>query len=498
MAVLAVMAITMVVALVIGGVTVNALTTTSATRAATQAQAAAHAGIDATTVSLLNGTCPPGGRYPASVSDPLYEVQVWAWDPAINDFRDRCPDATTTKIKIVSTGTTSARGAAGTATGDKRKVEAIYAAGPPTGGGAALYSYAAGTLNDLQITSATGDADVQIKTGNASCTNGSIQGGIYTASGTINVASTCSVDGDLSSSLTARIAGIIGGSVTALGKVTLVNSGRVVGGVKTANDIADDNGRGCGAGDTNARAACYLGSTLVAWPSAPNAPTVRGPILYQQAGMSPPAVPDWKDYSYVPTTWSAALWAQAPWSDAWCSVDNTDAAAVTSYLNSLTSRTVINATGCSSGKLHFSSSAYLRLKLKTDIAFIAPSNMGIENVEVASFDGAPHQIAFITPDSGTSSPPMPSPTGCSVNINSGVKIVPPVAALIYTPCTIDNSANTWTGQLYAGKTNLSSNVKLAFVPVIMPGLDFGGAVTAPSAAVANVLENRVSFRDLDG
>ena len=498
MAVLAVMGITMVIALVIGGVTINALSTTSATRAGTQAESAAHAGIDATIVSLLNGTCPTGGWYPPSGSAPIFEAQVWVRNAAPDPFAKGCPIGTTANIKIEAIGTASALGVVGNANGDKQKVEATFAAGPQTGGGAALYSYSAGTLNDLEITSASGAADVQIRTGNASCTSASIQGGIYTADGTINIESSCSVEGDASALGTVRIAGTVGGSVTTRGKVTLVNSGRVVGGLKTAGDIADDNGRRCGTGDANAQAACYLGTTPVTWPSAPNAPTVRGAILYRQAGVAAPAVPDWKDYGYVPATWSAAGWAQVPWNSDWCSVDNTDAAAVTSYLNGLSSRTVLNATSCSSGKLHFSSSANLRLKLKTDVAFIAPANMGIENVEVGSVDGAPHQIAFITPDASSSSPAAPSPTGCAVNINSGVKIVPPIAALIYTPCTIDNSANTWTGQLYAGKTNMSSSVKLAFVPVIVPGLNLGGAVTAPSANIANVLNNRVSLRDLDG
>lgn len=495
------MGITMVIALVIGGVTVNALSTTTATRAATQAEAAAHAGIDSTVVSLLNGTCPTGGTYPLSASEPIFQAQVSVRSTTTGAYLPGCPGATTVNIKVVATGTASARGVVGSTAGDRRKVEAIFAAGPGADGGAAIYSYNAGILNTAQITAAVGAANVQVKIGDVSCNSSSIQGGISTANGIVNMESSCSTTGDVNASGTVKIAGKVGGSVTALGSVNVVDSGRVAGGIKTAGDIADDNGRKCGTGGANAEAACYLGTIDVAWPSGPNAPTVRGAILFRQSGMVAPAVPNWQDFEYVPNAWSVAGWVPGGgWNTAWCNVDNTSAAAVTSYLNGLTQKTVINVSGCASGKLNFSSSAALRLNLKTDVAFIAPSSLGIENVEVATGDGQPHQISFLTPDMTTSVPPLPSPspTTCKVDINSSVKIVPPIAALIYTPCTIENSTNTWTGQFYSGKTNLNSAVSFAFVPVTVPGLNLSGAVAAPSAIVGNVLNNRVSLRDLDG
>lgn len=513
MAVIGVVGVTMIVALLVGAVTVQALGFTSATRAGVQSKAAAQSGIDAAVVAVLNASCAggvvtgtisssdtqnPAPATPAAQYDAKYTV-TFANVDAGGAVSTGCPTASTTSITMTSIGESSAKGVVGNSTGDVHKVEARFGL-TATGGGPAVYSYSTSNLDNFEVTTASVSADVQIKSGDAQCNNATIQGGVYAANGKIEIPANCTVTGDVAASGTVKVWGKVGGNITAGGTVTLADSARVGGNITTGADIKDDNGRTCGAGDANARAACYLRTTVVTWNPGPNAPHVKGTIAYSQIGIPAPAVPDWQDFRFTSASWANAGYSVQTWPAAWCVVDGTDGPAVQAYVNGLTSKTVLDARACVGKKLHFGSSSALNISLRTDVAFIAPDSMGIESLIVGSADSTKHQFLLITPDAGAidnKTPDKPS-SGCLVDVNSNVKINPPIAALIYSPCLIKNSANSWRGQLYGGTTNLNSNVKLAFDSVVAPGLNLGASGPAAGGQIASVLSNRIYLRDLDG
>lgn len=524
MAVIAVMGVTLTLAILVAAVSIQALGFTSATRAGVQSKAAAQSGIDAAVLSILNGACaadtqpgqPAGVLKPGTVASSAsgagytasYSVTVQVPNAA-GSFVTGCPAADSTAIKIVAEGKASARGVAGNSGNDSHKLEALYAA-VVSSGGPAIYSYASSTLNNFVVTTTTVDADVQVKTGDMSCVSASIQGNVHVASGSITIESSCKVTGSIYASGDIIVRGYIGGNVNANGKVTMSSGARVGGSLTAGGIVVHDNGFGCGpAGDSAPqRARCYLGTTPVSWtayvPGAPNAPQVKGGVAgisFNVPGVTPPSVPAWQDYRFNPATWVAAGYSVVPMPASWCMIGNTNAAAVQAAVNNLTTKTVYNATSvCGSDQLLFSSSASLHLQLKTDVAFIAPPSIGLEGVRVSSADGARHQFALITPDASPANnrqPDKPNP-GCNVNVNSGVVINPNISALIYSPCKVKNSANGWRGQLYAGITDLDSAVAISFDAVSVPGLNLSGTGPLPGDEISSVLSNRTYLRDLDG
>src|SRR5690606_8060505 len=96
-----------------------------------------------------------------------------------------------------------------------------------------------------------------------------------------------------------------------------------------------------------------------------------------------------------------------------------------------------------------------------------------------------------------------------INVNSGVKVKANIAAMLFTPNCIQNSATEWRGQLYAGTTNFGQNVSIEFVPVGLPGVNLETATTevvpgnpgTPGTpeipGTPGGLGNQVSLRDLD-
>jgi len=288
-----------------------------------------------------------------------------------------------------------------------------------------------------------------------------------------------------------RISGKVGGSVVAgpgKGTSTFVPGSLTSGSVTIAGepdtwasprctnawDVADD---AC----TLTKAGLVLGSV------AYNVPGLVAPVA--------PTVPNWVHYTFKPGDWTAAGFSIVDWQGS-CSINNDPPSQV--FIRSIMDRTtpvVIDARACD--KVLFSSSAALQLKLKTNVAIIS-KNFGVEKVAMTSSDGNPHKLWLVVPDTSTGAGPTCA-SGQAVNINSTVTVANPISAMIYTPCDITNSTNSWTGQMYARSVHFNSASGLKSSPIGLPGanLTSGSTVVGPSASPATI-STLVSYRELSG
>jgi len=186
MAVVAVTAITMLIAIMVTTMSANALSVTVSTRATVQAEAAAAGGVDETLAALRSTAgCTNGGAY-SSATSPAFRSQT-SHSVDGSNWSEGCPTPTSTKIMIVSSSSDAAR-----------TVEAVYDYIPPGTAaettGASVYSYASGVMNDATLVG----SDLQLKTGSLDCTSGSvIDGDVLVAAGNASIQSDCVIGGSL-------------------------------------------------------------------------------------------------------------------------------------------------------------------------------------------------------------------------------------------------------------------------------------------------------------
>ena len=84
-------------------------------------------------------------------------------------------------------------------------------------------------------------------------------------------------------------------------------------------------------------------------------------------------------------------------------------------------------------------------------------------------------------------------------MNNNVTIDFTVAAMIYSPCPVTNSANVWRGQIYASSTKTSNAFTLNYVPIGIPGVNlFAGTNSSetPAPFIA-ALGSRSAIRTLN-
>ncbi|KQQ94000.1 hypothetical protein ASF62_07485 [Leifsonia sp. Leaf325] len=534
-AVIGVVGVMLVVTTLVGSVTFNAIAITNTTKGGVQAHAVAEAGIDEATSILLHGGCPNGAG-----ADLDYTVQVLTTTSATpTGFSGGCPNATTKYVMLRSTG--RAAEVAGLAGQGKSIVESVFTWIPGTssitGSGTAVYSYNSGVINDADLLQdATIPADVQIKTGSISCTSGTlIQGSIVLQGGNGTVENSCEVNGSLRASGSATVRGIVHGDVIAAGvgfasgdQTFTAADGRIDGNVASRGRITLDNSSviggsvisGPGAGTSTVNPNSRVGGSFTlagdvstwatrcpspnnTWDAAGNAcslsqaggKVVTGLVRTGITGIpapTVPTVPNWTDIDFVPADWTSAGYAIQTWIGS-CTVDNT--AANKAFLNTMmtsVSPVVIDARACP--KVLISSSAAYTFTLKTDIAIVA-KGFGLENATIRSDSSTPRQMRFFVPDVTPNG--IPTCSGPTFDINSGVRVQTPAAALIYTPCQVKNSTNKWRGQFYAGSVAFDSASGLTASPIGMPGYDFTtGAPSAPGpGGTLGNLGDRISLRD---
>lgn len=486
-AVIGLIAVTGVITLTITSATVSAVGYTSLSRAGVQSEAAADAGVQAMLAALADDACPADGLLEIDLGEvdasltgtaaaaPFFSAQLFQRADAAASWVPGCPDGTTGQIRVQSTGFANDAGVTQSASGqDSAAVEAVYDWEPgevtAEASGAAVFSFGTpGLSNSLELLSFEGNqANVLVRNGNILCSNSVfVEGDIVAANGNIQLDNTCTAGGNVWASGTVTLQGnkTIGGNVIAVGggQSTFDPNVRVDGGIWVGGTI-NTWGQRCSSGATG-------------WDAAGNACALArssgaDPVLYNQSGLPAPVVPEWVDVAYVPQTWRDAGWNVVTYTGN-CTIDNrTKSDAPVVAFSSYTTPTVIDVRHCSNFVI--SSSAGLNISLKTDLAFITPTNVNLENFTLTPSGVGNRQVRFITPDSVADQ--QPTTTGCGrFDINNRNDIVAPVAVLIYTPCRIQNSNQlSWRGQNYGGTVTFSNNSQLVYVPIGVPGYDLNG------------------------
>lgn len=492
-AVVGLIAVTSMVTMTVTGATVDALSYTSLTRAGVQSNAAAEAGVDAMLAELFADDCPGTGELTVTqgavdptltgtaAAAPFFIANVAHRTNAGAAWTPGCPDGATTQIRIQSTGFAADTGVAESASaGDESAVQAVYVWTPGANSeavtGAAVFSYGTpGLSNSLELLSFNGNsANVIVAEGNILCSNSVyVEGDIVAANGNIQLDNTCSAGGNVWASGTVGLQGnkTIGGDVIAAGTgITRIDpSTSIEGGVYARGEI-DSWGQRCTSGATGwdaAGDACSVART-----------TGADPVFFNRNDVVAPTPPRWIDVSYVPANWTALGWTLRTYTGP-CTIDNrTRTNAQVTAFSTYTTPTVIDMRGCTAGVV-FSSSANLVMSMRTDLTFIMPRTVNLENFTVSSVGNFDRALRFITPD--TVADNRPTTTGCGrFDINNRNETIDAVAILIYSPCTVQNSNQlAWRGQYYSGRVTFSNNSELTYVPIGIPGFDLGNGAGGP-------------------
>jgi hypothetical protein len=338
-----------------------------------------------------------------------------------------------------------------------------------------VFSYGTpGLANSLELLSFNGNsANVIVAEGNIVCSNSVyVEGDIVAANGNIQLDNTCSAGGRVWASGTVSLQGnkTIGGDVIAAGTgLTRIDPSTQIGGGIYARGEIDSWGQRCTTGATG-------------WDAAGDAcsaarMTGADPVFYNRLDVVAPTRPAWVDVNYVPANWTNLGWTTRTYTGP-CLIDNrtvnnTQVRALSNY----TTPTVIDARGCSSFTI--SSSAKLLVTMKTDITFILPTTVNIEDFSAVSSNSLDRALRFITPD--TVADGVPTQTGCGrIDLNNQNELEAPIAVLMYSPCPIYNSNQlTWRGQYYASNVSFANNSQLTYVPIGIPGFDLGNGAGGP-------------------
>lgn len=454
LAVLGVMAVGLILIALIATSVVGAFGFTSGTRAGVQSHAAADAGVVAARTGLYTvGDCvaqPTPGRY-TSTAAPVYSATVQynagaGWQPG-------CPIATTTQVRIVSTGTAQAAGVAGVSSRNTSKVEAVFqylVPGPPPSG-VAMYLYGGGAFeaNSSLDLSEGGSTGLIVKNGDFLCDkNNTVINGSILVNGNLTFTNKCSVNGN---------AWVSGAAALGSGKI-----------------------------DKN----------LVAASVTPNPPGTQVGGTYTPGGAMPSA-PGWVDLDYTPTAWldsSGAAYEVRTVSGAGCVLSSgTVSGTITG------NPVIINALGCVGGPTATNNTT---VKLKGDVVIFAKKFdfSGVNSLIFQSATTAGHRLWFITPDNVADGTPTCQSDQGNFTVKNGFAITAPIAALLYTPCAFDGKNGfTWNGQIYAGKYSFAmNNPSFTFVPVGAAGVNFDAGDDSVPIVTKPQPGQVVSMRDLNG
>ncbi len=542
-------AVTAIIGVTVGSLTVNAMNYTSANRSSVQARAAAEAGISAAVAGLqLTGDCTAkSGTYSSGV-EPIYNATVQyktsgAWIAG-------CPTTAATGVRIESIGL---------ADGEQHGIEAIYSwiptstittttAGTITESGSAVYTYGASsgmTINDVTLTSdvsgRTADFVIRNSNGLKTCQQGTrIEGNLTVQTGSVEL-NACVVVGNLSVSGYAAVnsgQAKVDGNVSAAGIGSLfqnkyaaqVGAGATVGGNMTSNGPQQHFGTVKGnvgvAGILNilsltqiAPSAKITGSVTTAgsidsWTSPCGGLWILTNLLcgltrdgivggvinvlnISTPTVTAPTVPNWSTYTYNQSDWTSVGFSPITWQGS-CSVDNNPVNQV--FIKQVMASTVplvVDARSC--GTVLFSKSALLQLKLNANVAFIGNA-FTLEDATIDSATTAQLRAWFIVPGAAPALPVVC--VNAQVAINNNTKVTAKVAVMVYTPGCIENSSTEWRGQFYAGSVNLHVDTVLKYVPVGLPGINLdtntststsGGTTTT---TVPGGIGSLTSMRDL--
>jgi cytoskeletal protein CcmA (bactofilin family) len=230
-----------VIAGVVSAATVQSLGYTSSTRASVQSQAAADAGIAKGRVLLSTGTCT---QATVQSSSPHFRLTVWS--DIGGSWAKQCPNASTSLVRLISTGYATSNGANSQSAGDTGYQELVLSKQVIASSGAAVYLASDGFANAFSVTTATGEsADVRVLSGNFSCTSsGLYEGNVIVAAGDVTISNPCTIKGYIwaSGKVTIQSGATILGDITSGGPVYINGGTTITGSVYSTGNFEIRNG----------------------------------------------------------------------------------------------------------------------------------------------------------------------------------------------------------------------------------------------------------------
>lgn len=526
--VVALAAVTAIIAVTVGTVTFNSLAVTNDSVASVEARAAAEAGVSFAEFALRGEEGCGDGVFESSVS-PAYSV-VTAYN-AGSGWVDGCPPAEATQVRFTSTGFAD-RGVFGSGVGGgEAVVEAVYQYIPEyvsiPSVDPAIYAYTIeGEIKNFILDSAENvAADIQIKEGNLLCQNAAkIAGDVILANGFANLTD-CNVSGTVYASQHVHISGngtrvqgdviAAGGnpttgtrnSDTAIVRAGATVNGSVFAGGNTrilASSAARVDGNVTAARDTStvvevANQSRVQGNVLSSGTiSAGNNSIVgtRSTAVTSLAAPPAPNVPNWVDIPYTTfagSTWQSEGYTEVMWSGP-CIVDSSHV--FWQSLSLRTSRTLVNALSCGSAGIELRNNIGIPLSVQADIAFIA-NKFTLDKFRAQPFPtNAQRKIYMIVPDNTINQQPTCAAGQGNILLTSESDFAAGISGFLYTPCKIQSDRDGFRGQFYGGQVEFNQQAKLTFIPSSPPGIDLSGGETNEQVLVGAYLGDRLSIREL--
>ena len=509
--VLAVFAITIMLATLVASSTVNNLNFTGATRAGVQALASAQAGINVAVDKMTNKVCQPqytdGGVADAGpgAKNLRFITVVYAGEKATGPWARRCPEQNTDHfMRLVSTGRPIVSGVT-SGRGNIRTVEAIYAWSPAYSttlikpSGPAIYSYSGGLFSgSSQLKNPDGlPTNINIRHGNAGCAfqtegqSGIYDGNIVVADGGWDSGGSCQVTGNIwaNGPLVTKQSSIIFGSTWSKSLDMSFSSG-----------IRQNAWVG---GNTNMIESSTLVGTLTtatkSGPGVPGAqilePSLNGSKVPFPDDLKP--VPDWIEYTYKPEQWPTFAYQAM----AGPCTGYTIQIAVNKLALLQPGPAVVDLRTCDSadGEISWADAPIV---LPNDLVLILPKKFAIAGAGPASSsDGQLRNLWLVQPDEDLTDNQPTCAAGEYLRLGASFVISGSVTTMVYSPClvTLGQSA-VWRGQFYTGGVVVAQSASLAYVPNGLPGVDLSAGTYTPSAegsrTYTSALGDRVSIHEV--
>lgn len=501
--VLAVFAITILLASLAASATVNGLGFTSATRAGVQSQASAEAGISFALAEMTENDCEPeftqGDVTGAGAANLHFTVKVFSRPTPTATWHDRCPGNGDNFVRFVSTGTPEANGLTN-ARGDTRTVEAIYNWSPgritteikPSG--AAIYSYSGGLFSgSSQLKNPDGlDTVINIAHGDAGCAfqvegqSTIYEADIVVAEGSWDTGGSCQVKGNIWAydDLTVKESSIIWGSIWAssldMGQSSQIKENAWVGG--NANMI-----------ETSAIVG-HLTAASRTGPGVPGRqtidPSIDGAKPEFPGDIEP--VPPWVDFTFDrEKDWSEFAYFNM---NGPCNVATMQGAIDKMSIDS-PGPSVLDTRNCVEDVTLWGAG----MVLPNDVALVLGKRFYMSGAGPAiSNNSEPRKLWLIQPDDTKDEQPS-CPAGGYISLGLTYVVDATVSTMVYTPCAITlGQSAVWRGQFYGGGMTIAQSASLSYVPGGLPGVDLSdGSAPVDGGHYGAEMGDRISIRDLD-
>jgi cytoskeletal protein CcmA (bactofilin family) len=196
----------------------------------------------------------------------------------------------------------------------------------------------------------------------------------------------------------------------------------------------------------NARAGTTIntvGSAIIDGTRTPNAPS------------APPPSQAFPSYTFDPADWIAEGY----------SVQNfTSCSSARTFVNGIVSGDWVVRISASCD-LQWSSNSVVNVR--GNLAIVSNGGLRMDSNSKFQNVGAPHTLHLIFGLARTNP--------CNITFRSNTSISSGITTLLYTPCVLDMTSNTFVveGQMFGGTVNFNSNASLTYAPIDVPGVSSG-------------------------